>query len=38
MNFLTLAGLSAALHGYVAFRLVPDLAVVRVDVPIPGLP
>ena len=26
MNFLTLAGLSAALHGYVAFRLIPDLA------------
>ncbi|MDB5778193.1 MAG: metallophosphoesterase, partial [Polaromonas sp.] len=26
MNFLTLAGLSAALHGYVALRLVPDLA------------
>ncbi|MDB5779343.1 MAG: metallophosphoesterase, partial [Polaromonas sp.] len=28
MNFLTLAGLSAALHGYVALRLIPDLAVV----------
>ncbi len=27
MNFLTLAGLSAALHGYVALRLIPDLAV-----------
>ncbi|MDB5843913.1 MAG: metallophosphoesterase, partial [Polaromonas sp.] len=26
MNFLTLAGLSAALHGYVALRLIPDLA------------
>ena len=26
MNFLTLSGLSAVLHGYVAFRLIPDLA------------
>ena len=26
MNFLTLAGLSAALHAYVALRLIPDLA------------
>ncbi|CDS52867.1 Phosphoesterase [Polaromonas sp. CG9_12] len=26
MNFLTLAGLSAVLHGYVALRLIPDLA------------
>ncbi|CAM3385061.1 metallophosphoesterase [Polaromonas hydrogenivorans] len=26
MNFLMLSGLSALLHGYVAFRLIPDLA------------
>ena len=26
MNFLTLSGLSAMLHAYVALRLIPDLA------------